>query len=268
MQSRRIAVISLSGGLDSSCLLIRLLALGYEVHGVSFNYGQKHHVELFKLKTNLDFLSLRGINLASYNVVDLKQLGTLFESSLTVPSLIVPEGHYEAENMKSTVVPNRNMIFTSIIQGLALSIANREKELVEIALGVHSGDHAIYPDCTPEFYRLEELAFRAGNWNSNSVTFQLPYIQGNKTTILQDFLFHGSRIGLTNSEQLQFLSNTHTSYNPDFLGRSSGTSGSDIERVEAFLNLGMIDPAEYVNGWDWTKNHVLEILNTRKNAHN
>jgi 7-cyano-7-deazaguanine synthase len=260
LQSKKIAVISLSGGLDSSCLLIRLLSLGYEVHGVSFNYGQKHQIELSKLRKNIDFILQKNLNLASYNLLDISQLGLLFESSLINNNEIVPEGHYEEENMKSTVVPNRNMIFASIIQGLALSIANREKVPVQIALGVHSGDHAIYPDCTPEFYRYQEMAFKAGNWNSDSVTYLLPYINGNKTTILEDFFFHAKRLELTKSEQLQFLATTHTSYNPDILGRSSGTSGSDIERVEAFLNLNMEDPAEYVNGWDWTKNHVLTIL--------
>jgi 7-cyano-7-deazaguanine synthase len=268
-RNRRIAVISLSGGLDSSCLLIRLLSLGYEVHGVSFDYGQKHKIELVKLQKNLNFLRGKYLQLHSYNVLDLSAVGKLFNSSLINSEQIVPEGHYEEENMKSTVVPNRNMIFASIIQGLALSIATKENELVEIALGVHSGDHAIYPDCTPEFYRLQEMAFKAGNWNANSVIYQLPYIQGNKSTILQDFFYHAGRLGLSKSEQDLFLSQTHTSYNPDLFGRSSGTSGSDIERVEAFLSLGLVDPAEYVNGWEWTKNHVLEILNNRKNgAHN
>ena len=89
----------------------------------------------------------------------------LFHSALTSDDIEVPEGHYEEEQMKATVVPNRNAIFASILYGYALSVALREDTDVIIALGVHSGDHAIYPDCRPEFYEAIGNAFSVGNWD-------------------------------------------------------------------------------------------------------
>ena len=79
-----------------------------------------------------------------------------------------------------------NAIFASILYGYALSIALREECDVVIALGVHSGDHAIYPDCRPEFYDAISHAFDVGNWDSEKVSFHLPYIDGDKETILRD----------------------------------------------------------------------------------
>ena len=264
-QNRKIAVVSLSGGMDSSCLLIHLLANRYEVHGVSFDYGQKHRVELERLKENLEYLKSQGYALDSYNVLDISQIGKLFHSSLIEGGEKIPEGHYEEENMKSTVVPNRNMIFASIIQGYALSIALREKNPVVVALGVHSGDHTIYPDCTPEFYKAQMQAFALGNWDSQMVSYYLPYMDSNKTGILKDCLNNSKWLDLDFDT---ILKNTNTSYNPDKQGRSSGTSGSDIERIEAFINLGLEDPVPYVNGWTWTKANALKILNQSNEKNN
>ena len=93
----------------------------------------------------------------------------VFHSALTTEDYEIPEGHYEEEQMKQTVVPNRNAIFASILYGYALSIALKNNEKVRIALGVHSGDHEIYPDCRPEFYEALENAFKIGNWESDKV---------------------------------------------------------------------------------------------------
>lgn len=255
-QNRKIAVISLSGGLDSTCLLIHLLANNYEVHGVSFNYGQKHKIEQEKLQSNLMYLENKGYKLTSMNWIKLP-LGEILESSLTNVEKQVPTGHYAEENMLSTVVPNRNMMFTSIIQGIALSIATREKNPVKICLGVHSGDHAIYPDCTLEFYRKVMQAFNVGNYNSDLVELKLPYVELNKTAILAGGLFDCARLNLDFDI---VLANTNTSYNPDEDGRSSGTSGSDIERIEAFLNLGLKDPIQYVDTWENIVSHAKKVL--------
>ena len=88
--------------------------------------------------------------------------------------------------MKHTVVPNRYAIFASILYGYALSIATKNDTSVKIGLGVHSGDHEIYPDCRPEFYDALEHAFKVGNWDSEKVSFYLPYLEGDKETILMD----------------------------------------------------------------------------------
>jgi 7-cyano-7-deazaguanine synthase in queuosine biosynthesis len=89
----------------------------------------------------------------------------------------VPEGHYEEENMKATVVPNRNKIFASITQAVALSVATSTKEKTDIALGIHAGDHAIYPDCRQEWRDADDHAFRMGNWDSELVGYYTPYLK-------------------------------------------------------------------------------------------
>lgn len=238
--------------------MIRLLAEGYKVYGLSVDYGQKHKIELVRLQENISYLKSLDKDICDHNIIDLSILGCLFDSSLLTESIEVPTGHYEEENMKSTVVPNRNAIFASLIFGYALSIANRENLPVDICLGVHSGDHAIYPDCRPEFYVELEKAFKSGNWDSERVNFTLPYLHLDKTGILQDCL---KNCEILNIDFNTVLKNTNTSYNPDKEGKSSGTSGADIERIEAFLNINRIDPVEYVGGWDFAKNNALKVLN-------
>lgn len=254
---KKIAVISLSGGMDSTCLMVRLLAEGYKVYGLSVNYGQKHKVELQRLWQNILYLEDKKLPLEKWNLIDLSVLGTLFNSSLLNSDTDVPVGHYEEENMKSTVVPNRNAIFSSLLFGYALSIANKENCAVDICLGVHSGDHAIYPDCRPEFYKEIEKAFKSGNWDSERVNFTLPYLEMDKTSILEDCL---KNCEILNLDFDTVLGNTNTSYNPDENGNSSGTSGADVERVEAFINIGRKDPVPYVMGWEETVKHVKQIL--------
>ena len=158
--------------------------------------------------------------------------------------------------MKQTVVPNRNAIFASILYGYALSVALREESEVVIALGVHSGDHAIYPDCRPEFYEAIAHAFEVGNWDSEKVAFHLPYIDGDKQTILTD-----AEEAITNLN-LDFdtvFANTNTSYNPDSQGRSSGRSGADVERILAFHAIGRKDPVTYVEPWELVLAEALQI---------
>ena len=137
--------MALSGGMDSTALLMRLLADQYKVDCISYNYGQKHSVELERAQLNIEYLASKGFEI-EHKIIDLSSAMGAFESSLLKGGEDIPEGHYEAEQMKSTVVPNRNAIFASIMYGYALSVSNRESCKVEIALGVHSGDHEIYPD--------------------------------------------------------------------------------------------------------------------------
>ena len=155
------AVMALSGGMDSSALLCRLLADGYKVSCISYDYGQKHVVEIDRAKANIDYLADSGISV-EHRVVDLSGAMGIFNSALTNKDIKVPEGHYEEEQMKATVVPNRNAIFSSILYGYGLSIATQEDSDVIIALGVHSGDHAIYPDCRPVFYQSIGESFEIG----------------------------------------------------------------------------------------------------------
>lgn len=128
------AVLSLSGGMDSSTVLLHLLADGYEVTALSFDYGQKHRVELERAQTLVNYLNDNGQNV-KYGTIKLDGLAPMLNSALVEGGDEVPEGHYEQENMKETVVPNRNKIFSSLIQAVALSIAN-EKILESILLWV------------------------------------------------------------------------------------------------------------------------------------
>ncbi len=238
--------MSLSGGMDSTSVLIRLINEGYKIDCLSFNYGQKHVIEIEKAIENIAYLSRKGYQV-KHQIIDLTSAMSIFHSSLTNKEIIVPEGHYEETQMKSTVVPNRNAIFSSIIYGYALSIVAKEDINVKIALGVHSGDHAIYPDCRPEFYQSLETSFRLGNWDSEKVDFYLPYVNGDKVTILNDAMKSCQELGIDFDT---IFSNTITSYNPDNEGRSSGKSGSDIERILAFHKIGRRDPIEYIEPWE------------------
>ena len=248
------AVISLSGGMDSTGLLLHLLANGSQVYGISFDYGQKHKLELSRLKTNLDYLAAHDHEV-THRTVDISVLGSLYKSALTTDGWGVPEGHYEQDNMKETVVPNRNAIFSSIAYGYALSIANEAQEEVSLCLGVHSGDHAIYPDCRPEFYEAIHNAFALGNWDSERVSMYLPYLGGDKYTILKDAQKAIDQLGLDFNE---IFGNTNTSYDPDPQGRASGKTGADIERILAFHRLGVPDPVLYTDCWEVVLQNALK----------
>lgn len=254
------AVMALSGGMDSTGLLLRLLADGYKVSCISYEYGQKHRIELERAKANIEYLEGEGHQI-EHKIADLSSALSLFHSALTSDDIEVPEGYYEEEQMKVTVVPNRNAIFASILYGYALSVSHREDCDVDIAMGVHSGDHAIYPDCRPEFYSAIAGAFALGNWGSDRVSFHLPYIDGDKETILRDAL---ESCSVLNLDFETIFENTISSYNPDSEGRASGTSGADIERILAFHALGREDPIEYTKPW---KDVLQGALNTQLRFH-
>ena len=248
------AVMALSGGMDSTSLLLRLIREGNSVYTIGFNYGQKHIVELERAEQNIAYLENNGYKVI-HKVVDLSTLMSMFSGSLTSKEE-VPTGHYEEEQMKSTVVPNRNAIFSSIIYGYALSLSNELSTNVSISLGVHSGDHAIYPDCRPEFYKILNHAFEIGNWDAENVSLELPYIDGDKESILQDAIVSCDVLKLDFDT---IFANTNTSYDPDELGRSSGKTGSDIERILAFHAIGRKDPVEYQDDWSTVLSHALAL---------
>jgi 7-cyano-7-deazaguanine synthase len=195
----------------------------------------------------------------------------------------VPEGHYAEENMKATVVPNRNKIFASITQAIALSIAEKTGEQCDIAMGIHAGDHAIYPDCRQEFRDADDAAFRIGNWGAEKVGYFTPYLKGDKFTILQDGEVLCGELGLDFNEVYK---RTNTSYKPihhNFLYTnnkdeiiecsdwfSDYKSASSVERVEAFIKLGRKDPVGYADetgpvNWEHVVNEVTKVLETHNN---
>ena len=240
-------VVSLSGGMDSSTLLLRAIKeYNGNVTALSFDYGQKHRVELERAQSLVDYLNENGHSV-KYRVIKLDGLVDLLNSALVEGGDEVPEGHYEEDNMKATVVPNRNKIFASITQAVALSVATSTGENTDIALGIHAGDHAIYPDCRQEFRDADDAAFRAGNWDAEMVDYFTPYLEGDKFDILKDGEVLCEELGIEFDE---VYSRTNTSYKPiqiDGVWYSDYKSASSVERVEAFLKLGRKDPAQYAD---------------------
>ena len=286
MKDKKHVVVSLSGGMDSSTLLLRCLKEYDTVTAISFDYGQKHRVELERAQSLVNYLNgnvekteqdqLNNITVVgknyspiNYRQIQLNGLVDLLDSALVTGGEDVPEGHYAEENMKATVVPNRNKIFASITQAVALSIANKTSENCDIALGIHSGDHSIYPDCRAEFRDADDYAFRMGNWDADSVGYFTPYLEGDKFTILQDGEILCEELGLDFDEVYK---RTNTSYKPIQIISSSGDnwysdykSASSVERVEAFIKLGRPDPTKYANEtgpveWDHVVTEVTKIL--------
>ena len=273
--TRKHAVVSLSGGMDSSTLLLRCLKEFDTVTAISFDYGQKHRVELERAQSLVKYINETFIvdeysktveypYSINYRVIKLDGLVDLLNSTLVEGGEDVPEGHYAEENMKATVVPNRNKIFASITQAIALSVADRTGETCDIALGIHSGDHAVYPDTTEEFRQADTHAFRIGNWNSESVGFFTPYMDGDKFTILQDGETLCDYLGLDFNEVYK---RTNTSYKPYPSGNSDYKSASSVERIEAFIKLGKPDPVQYEDetgevSWEVARAHAEHILTT------
>ena len=271
------AVVSLSGGMDSSTLLLRALSEFDTVTALSFDYGQKHRVELERAQALVDYLNdnfyetnHRGDNFGKYSPVNYRQikldgLVDLLNSALVDGGEEVPEGHYAHENMKATVVPNRNKIFASITQAVALSIANETEEETSIALGIHAGDHDIYPDCRQEFRDADDAAFRIGNWDADRVSYFTPYLLGDKFDILEDGLVLCEKLGIEFNE---VYARTNTSYKPmqhNEVWYSDYKSASSVERIEAFIKLGRKDPVAYADetgpvDWAVARDHAAKVL--------
>jgi len=249
--------------MDSSTLLLRALTEYNTVTALSFDYGQKHKVELNRAQELVDYLKENN-HYVTYQVIKLDGLSQLLSSALVDGGDDVPEGHYEQDNMKETVVPNRNKIFASIVQAVALSIANDTEEKTDIALGIHAGDHAIYPDCRQEFRDADDAAFRIGNWEADRVGYFTPYLDTDKLGILKD----GEK--LIKTLELDFnevYKRTNTSYKPYPSGNSDYKSASSVERIEAFIALGRKDPVQYEDEsgevkYDIAKTYVEELLSS------
>jgi 7-cyano-7-deazaguanine synthase len=287
--SKKHVVVSLSGGMDSSTLLLRCLKEYDSVTAISFDYGQKHRVELERAQSLVDYINSRKFlsdrprpfENVNYRQIQLNGLVDLLDSALVTGGEDVPEGHYAEDNMKATVVPNRNKIFASITQAVALSVANRTGETCDIAMGIHAGDHAIYPDCRQEFRDADDAAFRMGNWEAERVGYFTPYLEGDKFTILQDGEALCEELGLDFDE---VYSRTNTSYKPIFIPEGTGNieegfkgtwysdykSASSVERVEAFIKLGRKDPAPYADEtgpvtWEHVVAEVTKVLDNHNN---
>jgi len=217
---KRKVVLALSGGMDSTTLLGKLLHEGNDVKCLCFYYASKHNE--YENKAAAMVAEHYGVNL---QMVDLSQVMSGFTSALLKSGGEIPEGHYTDSSMSQTVVPFRNGIFLSIMAGLAESIGADS-----VAVGIHQGDHAIYPDCREVFYKMMNNAILAGT--DNKVHIIAPFLNTDKIGILQE--------GFTINVPYHL---TRTCYKDQPV--SCGNCGSCNERKEAFNIVGVIDPIPY-----------------------
>jgi 7-cyano-7-deazaguanine synthase len=212
------SVIIYSGGLDSTTLL-------YEERervelAVTFDYGSNHAArEIACARHHCAQLGIEHI------VIELGFMSRYFQSSLLSGGDAIPSGNYDEENMKSTVVPFRNGIMLSIACGLAES-----RGLKRVLIANHGGDHAIYPDCRPEFIEAMDAAMRAGTYVN--VEIAAPYTNLTKA----DLVRRGAQLGID-------YGHTYSCYRGS--EKHCGTCGTCTERKEAFREAGIPDPTEY-----------------------
>ncbi len=214
------SVIIYSGGLDSTTLLYEereCVALA-----VTFDYGSNHAAR--EIACARKHCALLGIE---HLVIDLAFMKQYFASSLLSGAEAIPEGNYDDENMKSTVVPFRNGIMLSVACGLAES-----RGLTRVLIANHGGDHAIYPDCRPSFVAAMNAAMREGTYVN--VTLAAPYTDISKADIVR----RGAQMGIDYGE-------TYSCYKGG--ERHCGCCGTCTERKEAFREAGLPDPTVYEN---------------------
>ncbi len=207
----------LSGGLDSATALYTLRKEHEVVEAVTFDYGQRHRKEIECAKKICAAIGL------PHRVIDITNFNELLPgNSLTSKEVATPHGHYKEETMKQTIVPNRNAIMINIAAGYAVS-----QKIYGLGLGVHAGDHYIYPDCRPEFIESQEKTLSL----ANDCDFRLfaPFLRVNKTEIVAK----GHTLGVP-------FEHTWTCYEGG--ETPCGKCGSCMERAEAFEQNGLVDP--------------------------
>ena len=210
-----------SGGIDSTVMLYAMRECGIDIRGaISFDYGQKHRKEIDVAAKVCEQLAIE------HQIADLRAISGLFgHSGLVDRESVVPEGHYEEESMKSTVVPNRNMILISLATAWAIT-----KEAQGVAYAAHSGDHAIYPDCRESFAAALDQAIQQCDWTS--VRLYRPFVESSKSEIVAE----GARLKAP-------LGEAWSCYKGGDL--HCGRCGTCIERREAFFLAGVEDPTVY-----------------------
>jgi len=214
------AVIILSGGLDSSTLAYMMRSLGYALTALWFHYGQRHAKEQESARQIANNVQ------ASFHTIDLASVGAHLGGNALTGTLAVPHGHYAAENMKQTVVPLRNALFLTAACAYALA-----HHIPTVAMGVHAGDHPIYPDCREEFFRAYQAmvdVFTEGH----KLRIWAPFLHQTKV----DIVTIGNNLGLPFAE-------TWSCYEGGAV--HCGLCGTCVERREAFRLAGIHDPTVY-----------------------
>lgn len=210
-----------SGGLDSVSLAHLISARGDLSRIVSFDYGQRHRKELGFARACADRLGV------PFHLIDMRPIGAELTGSALTDDLDVPEGHYAEENMKVTVVPNRNAIMLTIAFGIAAARGDGA-----VATAVHGGDHFIYPDCRPAFAEAFETMQRAALDGYADVRLHTPFVHRTKADIVTE----GARVNTPFAE-------TWSCYKGG--AHHCGRCGTCVERREAFHLAGVADPTVY-----------------------
>jgi len=212
------ALVLLSGGLDSTVSLAWARECHDVVAAVSFDYGAKHNeCELACARQTASQTGIRHVE------IPLRFIGEYFRSALLQGGGAIPHDDYDAENVKSTVVPFRNAIMLSVAVGLAESL-----DANAVVIAAHGGDHALYPDCRPEFYEAFAAASRLGT--DTKIEILRPFIAMDKAAIVAE----GARLKVD-------FANTWSCYEGGV--RHCGKCATCRERRQAFRDTGIADPA-------------------------
>jgi 7-cyano-7-deazaguanine synthase len=220
-------VLVISGGVDSVTMLYHLVNCNIKpLYALSFNYGQRHLKELVCAERICKELNI------PHKVVDISSIQSLIAKGSLTGNEKVPYGNYTEESQKSTIVPNRNMIFLSIATGYAIT-----KGVSTVYYAAHLGDRTIYPDCTKEFVKALDTAVFIGNkWTP--VEVKAPFIDMKKSDIVKLGLELEVPYGMT-----------YSCYEGDVV--ACGQCGTCVERIEAFMSNGVVDPIKYKVVVDW-----------------
>ena len=232
MKYKKRTLVILSGGMDSTVLAHRIAnSPVYELIGcVSVNYGQRH---AYELKCAAETCKCLGV---PHYLLDMHELGKVIHSSALTGNEPIPEGHYAEDSMKATVVPNRNMIL------IALAVAVGITQKAEfVAYGAHAGDHAVYPDCRPEFADALTAAIALCDYDPPYLI--KPFIQITKSDIL--------RLGLELGVDFRKTWTCYQGVEPGAAPIACGKCGTCVERLEAFSSRGVEDPLEYADREFW-----------------
>jgi 7-cyano-7-deazaguanine synthase len=217
------AIAVVSGGMDSTVLAYQATGLFSNVDLLSVDYGQRHRKELGYAAMTAERLGCR------HDIVALPLATMLTGSALTDASVEVPHGHYAAETMALTVVPNRNAVLISVAYAVAVA-----RGADAVLVGVHAGDHHVYPDCRPAFVSALDEALRIGNEGVGNVRLEAPFVNHSKTDIAR----LGARLGVEWSE-------TWSCYEGGEV--HCGRCGTCVERHEAFRDAGVADSTAYAD---------------------
>lgn len=217
-------VVVLSGGMDSTTLTAHYAALGRKITALTVNYGQRHQREIESARAVAAHYG------AEHYVVDLREVGALLGgSALTEAAIEVPNGHYAEETMRATVVPNRNAILANVAIGVAIA-----RRASVVALGMHGGDHFIYPDCRPPFVEALNRLTQVANEGFGAPHIEAPFLRWSKTEVAA----YGSRLGAP-------LEVSWSCYRGEAV--HCGTCGTCYERRESFRDAKVPDPTEYLD---------------------